>query len=153
MQSVKICGGLQGPRFQQHRKKKVRYGDGKEYVKQELLLLLKQPFYLTASTKSPPLQQLAEGYPESSASSHLNSLPFLLALKQAFFFFQKYIPLYATQSKHRPLQYLAVILTQNSITKNSLFVASRQWECEKAIDESERTGKFHILNFFILYKL
>lgn len=47
-----------------------------------------------------------------------------------------------------PLQYLAVILTQNSITKNSLFVASREWECEKAIDDSERTGKFHILNFF-----
>ncbi|MFN9908922.1 MAG: hypothetical protein ACK56F_22825, partial [bacterium] len=36
----------------------------------------------------------------------------------------------------------------NSITKNSLFVASREWECEKAIDDSERTGKFHILNFF-----
>jgi hypothetical protein len=47
-----------------------------------------------------------------------------------------------------PLQYLAVILTQNSITKNSLFVASREWECEKAIDDSERTCKFHILNFF-----
>jgi hypothetical protein len=66
--------------------KDVHYGDGREYVKQELLLLRKQSFYLTPNTKSPPLQQLAEGYPENSASSLLNSLPVLLALKLPFFF-------------------------------------------------------------------
>jgi hypothetical protein len=44
------------------------------------------------------------------------------------------------------LQDLAVIITQNSKIKNSLFVASSGgYECEKAIDESENTGGFHIL--------
>jgi hypothetical protein len=40
-------------------------------------------------------------------------------------------------------------LTQNSETKNSLFVAS-VWghECEKAIDDNGNTGEFHILKFF-----
>ncbi len=44
---------------------------------------------------------------------------------------------------------MAVILTQNSETKNSLFVAS-VWghECEKAIDDNGNTGEFHILKFF-----
>jgi hypothetical protein len=80
--------------------KDVHYGDGREYVKQKLLLLRKQSFYLTPNTKSPPLQQLAEGYPESSASSLLNSLPVLLALKLPFFLLEIYISFYATQSKH-----------------------------------------------------
>ncbi len=48
------------------------------------------------------------------------------------------------------MQDLAVIITQNSKIKNSLFVASSGgYECEKAIDESENTGGFHIL--FILF--
>ena len=44
---------------------------------------------------------------------------------------------------------MAVIITQNSKIKNSLFVASSGgYECEKAIDENENTGGFHI---FILF--
>ncbi len=40
-------------------------------------------------------------------------------------------------------------MTQNSKTKNSLFVASVCcFECEKAIDDDANTGEFQILRFF-----
>jgi hypothetical protein len=51
------------------------------------------------------------------------------------------------------LQDLAVIITQNSKIKNSLFVASSGgYECEKALDDDGNTGGFHIfiLFYFIL---
>ena len=45
---------------------------------------------------------------------------------------------------------MAVIITQNSKIKNSLFVASSGgYECEKALDDDGNTGGFHIL--FILF--
>jgi hypothetical protein len=46
-----------------------------------------------------------------------------------------------------------VILTQDSKTKTSLFVASYGYECEKAIDGDGNTGEFYILKFLILYTL
>jgi hypothetical protein len=46
------------------------------------------------------------------------------------------------------LQDLAVILTLDSKTKTSLFVASYGYACEKAIDENKNTGEFYILKFF-----
>ena len=44
---------------------------------------------------------------------------------------------------------MAVIITQNSKIKSSLFVASSGgYECEKAIDDNGKTGEFLILNLF-----
>jgi type IV secretory pathway TrbL component len=52
------------------------------------------------------------------------------------------------------LQDLAVIITQNSKIKHSLFVASSgSCECERAIDESENTGGFHIFILFYFIRV